>query len=113
MTKRVLEYDPLTGITTSVEYVPETDTTIVHREQDTVGLILDANKALQNDEKFTKDGIKNSWWHYAQIPNIIIEKWLNEHGVDLYNKDHQKAVFRLLNQPEYRYLKTTTKMHRG
>lgn len=113
MTKRVLEYDPLTGITTSVEYAPETDTTTVHREQSDVHLILDANKVLQNDEDLTRKGIKKSWWHYAQIPNIIIEKWLNEHGVDIYNKDHEKAVFRLLNQPEYRYLKTTAKMHWG
>lgn len=75
--------------------------------------MLDANKMLQNDDQLTKDGIKNGWWHYAQVPNIIIEKWLNEHGVNFYDKDHQKKIFKLLNQPEYRYLKTTTKMHRG
>jgi hypothetical protein len=113
MAKRVLEYDPLTGITTSVDYIPDTDTTVVYREQSDVNLILDANKALQNDDDVTKKGIKKGWWHYAQIPNIIIEKWLNEHGVDIYNKDHEKAVFKLLNRPEYRYLKTTAKMHWG
>jgi hypothetical protein len=112
MAKRVLDYDPFSKITTYFEYHPETDTAVTIREQDT-SLILDANKVLQNNDQLTRDGIKNSWWHYAQIPNIVIEKWLTEHGVDLYNKDHQKAVFRLLNQPEYRYLKTTTKMHRG
>ncbi len=99
-------------MTTTFDYIPETDTTVIGREQD-CSLILEANKALQNDESITQQGIKNSWWHYGQIPNIVIEKWKNEHGVDVFNKDHQKAVFRLLNQPEYRYLKTTTKMHRG
>ena len=113
MAKRILEYDPLTAMTTYVDYIPETDTTVVHREQEDVNIILDANKAIQNDEQISKDGIKNGWWHYATIPNIIIEKWLNEFGVNVYNKDHKKAVYRLLNQPEYRYLKTTTKMHRG
>ena len=113
MAKRVLEYDPLTGITTSVDYVPESDTTVVYREQNDVNLILDGNKVLQNDDQFTKDGIRDGWWKYATIPNIVIEKWLNEHGVDVYNKDHQKAVYRLLNRPEYRYLKTTVKMHWG
>lgn len=112
MAKRVLDYDPLTGMTTNFEYHPETDTTVIHREQD-VSVILEANKQIQNNEQISRDGIKNGWWHYAQIPMIVIEKFLNEHGVDIFNKDHQKAVFRLLNQPEYRYLKTTTKMHRG
>jgi len=102
----------MTGITTTFDYIPETDTTILYREQD-VSAILDANKAIANDGQITKDGIKGNWWHYFQIPNIVIEKWLNEHGVDVYNKDHMKKVFELVNRPEYRYLKTTTKMHRG
>jgi hypothetical protein len=112
LTKRVLDYDPLTRITTYFEYHPETDTAVTFREQD-VSLILEANKVLQNNDEVTKRGIKNGWWHYAVIPNIVIEKWLNELGVNVYNKDHSKKVFQLLNQPEYRYLKTTTKMHRG
>ena len=112
MSKKILDYDPFSGITTTFDYIPETDTTVLYREQDVSGM-LDANKILQNDDEFTKKGIKESWWHYFHIPNIVIEKWLNEFGVDVYNKDHQKAVFKLLNQPEYRYLKTTTKMHRG
>ena len=99
-------------MTTYFEYDAVTDNTTIHREQD-VSTILDINKALQNDESISKQGIKDGWWHYAKIPMIVIEKWLNEHGVDAFNKDHQKAVYRLLNQPEYRYIKTTTKMHRG
>lgn len=112
MSKRVLDYDPLTGITTNFEYNYATDETTISREQD-VELILDINKAITNDEDISKKGIKHGWWHYAQVPNIIIEKWRREHGVDFFNKDHQKAWLKLINQPEYRYLKTTTKMHRG
>jgi hypothetical protein len=110
--KRFLEYDPFSGITTSFEYDSMTDTTILHREQD-ISKMLDMNKALQNEDEHTKRGIKSGWWHYANIPNIIIEKWLNELGVNVYDKDHEKKVYSLLNQPEYRYLKTTTKMHWG
>jgi len=112
MAKRILDYDPLTAITTTFDYDHATDETIIGRHQD-VGLILDMNKAVANDDEITKIGIKSGWWQYATIPNIIIEKFRTEHGVDFFNKDHSKAVFRLLNQPEYRYLKTTTKMHRG
>lgn len=113
MAKRIVEHDPLTGITTSMDYHHETDTTVIYREQEDVGIILDANKALQNDEQTTRDGIRNSWWHYGQIPLIVAEKWLNEFGVDIFNKDHWKKVMWLLNQPENKWLKTTTKMHWG
>jgi hypothetical protein len=107
-----VNYDPFTGMTTYFDYDHSTDTTIVGSEQDVTAL-LDLNKRLQNDESYSKSGIKNGWWHYATYPSIIIEKWLNEHGVNVFNKDHQKKVLELTNRPEYRFLKTTTKMHRG
>ena len=112
MTKRVLDYNPYSGITTTFDYNPVDDTTTIGRYED-VSAVIEYGKDLQKHEQYSKDGIKNGWWHYFTLPNIIIEKWKNEHGVDVFNKDHQKAVFRLVNQPEYRYLKTTTKMHRG
>ncbi len=43
----------------------------------------------------------------AKIPNIVIEKWKAEFGVDVLNKDHWPKVKKLLNDPEYRWLKTT------
>lgn len=110
--KRIIDYDPLTGVKTVFDYDFASDTTYVGTEQD-VSVILEANKILQNMDEYTRGGIKNEWWHYATIPNVVIEKWRNELGVDVFNKDHEKKVFSLLNQPEYRYLKTTTKMHRG
>jgi hypothetical protein len=106
--KRILDYDPWSGITTTFDYTPD-GVTIIGREQD-VSAMLEINKALANNDDYSKNGIKDCWWHFATIPNIVIEKWLNEFGIDVYNKDHEKAVKRLLNQPEYRYLKTTTKM---
>ena len=112
MSKRILDYDPWTGITTTFEHDSVTDETTIGRHQD-VETILDINKAIAKDEDIWKRGVKNSWAHYAQVPNIVIEKWRREHGVDFFNKDHEKAWLKLLNQPEYRYLKTTTKMHRG
>lgn len=106
MTKRVVDYDPTSGITTTFEYDPVSDITIVGREQD-VEAALERNKRLQNDPQYSKNGIKNSWWHECFIPSVIIEKWLNEEGIDVFNKDHIKKVRQKLNSPEYRYLKTT------
>ena len=111
MTKRIVDYDPYTGMTTTFDYDYATDTTYIGRTQDT-SLVLEVNKALQNDESYSKDGIKNDWWHYACIPSLIIEKWRNEFGIDVFNKDHEKAVYAKLNDPEYRYLKTTAGFHR-
>ena len=102
----------MTGVTTYFDYDHATDTSIIGAEQD-VSSLLEVNKILQNDEEYSKRGIKEGWWHYASYPAIIIEKWINEYGVNVFNKDHQKKVLELTNRPEYRYLKTTTKMHRG
>jgi len=110
--KRILDFDPITGITTTFDYDHATDTTILGSEQD-VSLLLEVNKQLQNSDSYTKKGMQADWWHYASYPAIIIEKWLTEYGVNVFDKDHQKKVFELTNRPEYRYLKTTTKMHRG
>lgn len=45
--------------------------------------------------------------HVAEIPLIIVEKWKNELGVDVFNKDHWPKVKRLLNDPDYRDFKIT------
>jgi hypothetical protein len=108
--KRIVDYDPTTGASTWFEYHPETDMTIVSRMQD-VEPLLDMNKRLANNDDYTKTGIKKEWWHYASIPNVIIEKWLNEDGIDVFNKEDGKRVYKKLNDPEYRYLKTTAKFH--
>ena len=108
--KRVIDYEPMTGITTTFEYDHASGTFTVGSIQD-VGPLLERNKTLQLDTDYSKKGIKKDWWHYASIPNVIIEKWLNEDGINVYNKDHTKAVYKKLNDPAYKYLKTTTGFH--
>jgi hypothetical protein len=109
--KRIVDYDPITGISTWFDYHHETDMAVVTSMQD-VDSILDRNKTLSNDESYTKKGFKNDWWHYATIPNILIEKWKLEEGIDVFNRNHDKAVWKKLNSPEYKYLKTTARYHK-
>jgi hypothetical protein len=45
-------------------------------------------------------------WKVASIPIGVQYKWLIHHGVDVMNRDHWPKVKRLLNDPEWRYLKT-------
>lgn len=109
MTKRVLDVDPLSGV--RVVYEEESDGSIaIHHEQD-VTRYLERNKALANDDDRTKAGLKGEMWHYASIPTIVQMKWLKEHGVDIYKPEHRKKMFKLLNDPDYRYLKTTSAYH--
>lgn len=109
--KRVVDYNPVSGITMSVDYDRHTDTTTIIHEFDDVGSALDRNKALANDTDYTKKGIRDGWWHYAFIPNAIIHKWMVEEGINAYKKEDEARVFKKLNSPEYRYLKTTAKHH--
>ena len=106
--KKILDYDPAAGITQYFHYDEVSGDWSVESVQDTKP-IIEYNKILQNDGGYTAHGIKNEMWHYARIPTVVQEKWLREKGVDLMNKDHWGKVKQLLNDPEYRYLKTTTK----
>jgi len=110
MSKRIFDFDPLTGITDIFEYDSLTDTTTLSRHQD-VQPILEDNKLLQNNPEYTKHGFKNEFWHYGSIPIVLIEKWLNEEGLDVFNKNHSKRMFQKLNSPEYKYLRSTDKIH--
>jgi hypothetical protein len=35
--------------------------------------------------------------------------WLQRYGVDVYRREHWPAVRRLLNDPDWRYLRTSTR----
>ena len=110
MKRRLIAEDPITGIATFHEYNPDTDeTTLIYVGDD--GPCLEENKRLANDDEYTKNGIKQEFWRYASIPPSVQLKWLTEKGVDVYNKEHGKAVGRLVNDREWGYLKTTTKHH--
>lgn len=108
--RQLLDYDPINGV--SCYFNSQGGEVVFTHEQD-ISRILSDNREEANDEEKTKQGIKNDWWKYASVPTVVEVEWLQKYGVSLDNPDHKKKVFSLLNSPEYRYLKTTTKMHRG
>ena len=111
MSKRLLSTDPVTGLMTWHEYDAATDETTISYSADSTS-ILERNKALQNDTDFSKKGIKQEFWKYAEIPVEVQLDWLINKGVDIANRDHAKKMFELVNSPEYKYLKTTAGYHR-
>ena len=65
----------------------------------------DWNKALQNDG--TRGyGKSRDLKHVASVPVHVVELWKKLYGVDVFNKDHEKAVIRLLQDPDLRHFRT-------
>lgn len=115
MTKRLIDYDPLTKTSIYHSYDDLTKETVIEEIQD-VSHYLEVNRNTQNHDvggggglnEYSRKGIKKSWWHVASVPNSVILKWKKEKGVDVFNKDHTQAIKKLLNDPEWRYLRTGT-----
>lgn len=106
--RALLDYDPLSGV--SCYWTSDGKQVTLTHEQD-ISFLLAKNAEARNDEDKTKRGWKKDWWKYATIPTVVEMKWLQDYGVSLDNPDHRKKVFELLNSPEYKYLKTTDKIH--
>ena|SRR3990167_334633 len=110
MSERLLSFDPLTGLSSHFSYDELTDTTTIRTSGDSTPY-LERNKALANDTEFSKAGIKNEMWLYASIPPAVQVELLLNHGIDVYKREHGARLSKILEDPAYRYLKTTTKHH--
>lgn len=72
------------------------------RTQD-VEPILDSNKKLE------PIGQSGDFRHIATIPNVLIEKWINEEGAPVLamsSAEFARFIRRKLDDPDYRYLRT-------
>jgi hypothetical protein len=86
-------------------FVESEDGVTVVRTQD-VEAILDNNKALQNHGHNGWTETRNMR-HVAEIPLVVAEIWRERYGVDVFDQNHAPAVRRLLNDPEWGYLRTS------
>jgi len=114
MEKRELSYDPITGLRETWYYDHATGDTHIETTQD-CEYAVDGNVALANDTDYSKRGIKNEMWHYAHIPLVVQLRWLTEYGMENWpmKPGNEKLLFRLLNSPEWKYLKATGGIHIG
>jgi hypothetical protein len=110
MQKRFFDYDPFTDTTQWFYYDELTDTSYLESIQgeDTLNAQVEASKTLQNDDSYTRKGMKNDMLHYAHIPDHVLMKW----HADGINISDRKELFKQVNKPEYSYLKTTRLVHR-
>jgi Uma2 family endonuclease len=105
---RLLSSDDVTGIQEYFDYDPLTDKVTVRVEQD-VSAYLELAKKIRNDTDFTKREIKDSFWHYADLPDVVILE-MRKKGIDVFNPHQTKEVLKEINQ-NYPYLKLTDKYH--
>lgn len=92
-------------IKTKAKYDHTTDSIVVNRVQD-VEPLLELNKKELNGDSMYGPQANSGMRKVASIPLVVIEKWKRELGVDVFNKDHMPKVKQLLNDPEYRWLRT-------
>jgi len=92
-------------VKTKFNYDHETDNVILHSTQDVQPLLELNKKELNNDSMY--GGVATSGMRkVASIPLIVIEKWKRELGIDIMDKNDMPKIKKLLNDPEYRWLRT-------
>jgi hypothetical protein len=70
--------------------------------------IIENNKRLQTMGQSRKSDFR----HIASIPNIFLERWLNEEyargntSITLFGEEMDKLVARKLRDPEWKFLRT-------
>lgn len=106
---QILDFDPLTGEVVTFDWNESDETFTIGHQQD-CSPILDANQRHRLEGDSRKE-IKNGWWRYASVPNIVVLKWKREHGVDFFEPNDWPKVMGLINSREYRYLKATELTH--
>lgn len=101
--KRLFNVDPFTGQRTW--FISHGDGSFSIETKTDVTPVIENNKRLYNEDGggWSKS---RDLRRAASIPNAIIQKWLVEYGVNVYDKDHAPAVKRLLNSSEWQFLRT-------
>ena len=102
------EFNPFTGA--REDYFWDDDQGLTVRNRYDVTDILESNKrraAKTIDKRYGKEMMH----HVADIPLAVVMQFKQKHGVDIFSPDpaQKRKLLRLLDDPEYRYLKSTVR----
>ena len=107
MSKRLLSYDPLNGV--SSWYEGAGDGFIIGHTQD-IAPIIERNKQLQRTPEYKAHGIKECWMHYATVPAVAMLEIEKKFHVSFSNKDDFPKIERILSSRDYQYLRTVDRI---
>lgn len=107
--RAILDHDPLSGRTVVFDYDEATDRMTITHQQDVEPYLKKAAERRASSE-YTRHGMKNEFLHYAILPEVIQLEMKQKYGVDVDNRDHWPAVFKLINEV-YPAFKTTEIRH--
>jgi len=100
MKRELLDYDPLTGIREYFEWDEQGNEYITEEiDRSLTQQVINQNKRIEGAGK-GKD-----MWLAASIPPEVQYEWLDKFGIEFWNPAHKEGVKRLLNDPDYRYLR--------
>ncbi len=102
MSLRLLGFDPATGLTQW--WLEDGEGNWAQKASQRVDALLDLNREAANH--CTPYNAARDVRMVARIPLIVIVKWRNELGVDYWNPDHQDKVDALLDDADWRWLRT-------
>jgi hypothetical protein len=86
-------------------YHEQPDGTFVIETRQDVAPIIERNKALSAvDDGFSPS---RDVARVASIPIVVQYEWLKRYGINVFDRNDEKRVRRLLNDPEWRYLRTS------
>ena len=102
----VFDFDPVRGI---VRYVEDDGRDLImHSRQDCTAVIERAKK-MANDGK-RDGGIKKSWWHVADVPDMVWLEIREKYNCDIFSPDENEFDrFLRIIETDYPWLKTTHK----
>jgi hypothetical protein len=100
------DHNPISGAVETFDYDEMEDKITIKRYAD-VQPVIDLNKYSQNHETGWV-GPERDMRLAARIPEDVALLWLQLYGVNAWRADHWPAVKRLLNDPDWRYLRSNT-----
>lgn len=93
------------GPTTEFHYDESSERMVQKRSQD-LDPHFDFTSEAQWDPDFDGYTPSRDMQHVAHVPNLLIEKWLFEEGLNIFDDNHWPAIRRKLNDSEFKKLRT-------
>ena len=102
MSRRLIDFNRETGV--ACWWLEDGEGNWAQQSSQRTQALIDLNREAQNH--CAPDNTGRDMRLVARIPLIIVAKWRNELGVDYFDPDHQAKVDALLNDAEWRWLRT-------